>query len=91
MISSVELERPGLTPILPEWNPGVVLEALSKPPYEPLREASRKYIIYKILFLMALAGRCSELQALGFAPKYIKFTPQDVVVTLYFSPEFIHA
>ena len=36
MIASMELQRPRTTPVLPQWDLGVVLEALSKPPYEPL-------------------------------------------------------
>ena len=42
MIASVELQRPRVTPILPQWDLGIVLEALSKPPCEPLQEASFK-------------------------------------------------
>ena len=38
MIMSLELQRPRLTPVLPQWDLGIVLEALSKPPYELLRE-----------------------------------------------------
>ena len=30
---------PRVTPVLPHWDLGIVLEALSKPPYETLREA----------------------------------------------------
>ena len=36
MIASMELQRPRVTPVLPQWDLGIVLEALSKPPYEPL-------------------------------------------------------
>ena len=36
MITSMELQRPRVTPVLPQWDLGIVLEALSKPPYEPL-------------------------------------------------------
>ena len=43
MIASMELQRPRITPVLPQWDLGVVLEALSKSPYEPLREASFKH------------------------------------------------
>ena len=39
MIASMELQRPRITPVLPQWDLGVVLEALSKSLYEPLREA----------------------------------------------------
>ena len=42
MISSMELQRPRVTPVLPQWDLGYVLEALCKPPYEPLQEASLK-------------------------------------------------
>ena len=33
MIASMELQRPRATPVLPQWDLGIVLEALSKPPY----------------------------------------------------------
>ena len=45
MITSMELQRPRMTPVLPQWDLGIVLEALSKPCYEPLREASFKHLI----------------------------------------------
>ena len=43
MIMSMELQRPRLTPVLLQWDLGVVIEALNKPSYEPLREASLKH------------------------------------------------
>ena len=91
MIASMELQRPRITPVLPQWDLGVVLEALSKPPYEPLREASFKHLTLKTVFLLAMAsaGRRSELHALRFDQNYIKFKPKGAGVTLYFSPEFM--
>ena len=91
MIASMELQRPRATPVLPQWDLGVVLEALNKPPYEPLREASFKHLTLKTVFLlaMALAGRRSELHALRFDQNYIQFKPKGAGVTLYFSPEFM--
>ena len=54
MIASMELQRPrvmpptmGLELCLPQWDLGIVLEALSKPPYELLREASFKHLTLK--------------------------------------------
>ena len=44
MITSMELQRPRMTPFLPQWDLGIVLEALSKPPYESLREASLTHL-----------------------------------------------
>ena len=91
MIASMELQRPRITPVLPQWDLGVVLEALSKSPYEPLREASFKHLTLKTVFLLAMAsaGRRSELHALRFDQNYIQFKPKGAGVTLYFSPEFM--
>ena len=91
MIASMELQRPRSTLVLPQWDLGVVLEALAKPPYEPLREASFKYLTLKTVFLLAVAsaGRRSELHALRFDQNYIQFKPKGAGVTLYFSPEFM--
>ena len=86
----MELQRPRVTQVLPQLDLGIVLEALSKSPYEPLHEASLKHLTLKTVFLleMASAGRRNELQALMFDQKYIQFKPKGAGVTLYFSPEF---
>ena len=92
MITSMELQKPRMTPVLPQWDLGIVLEALSKPaydskpPYGPLREATLKHLTLKTVFLlvMASAGRHSELQALVFDQQYIQFDPKGAGVTLYF-------
>ena len=41
------------------------------------------------MIAIALAGRCSEIQALVFDLKYIQFKPKGEGVTPYFSPEFM--
>ena len=72
--------------VLLQWD---VLEALSKRPYEPLREASLKHLTLKTVFLLAKAsaGRRSELQALVFDLQYIiQFKPKGAGVALYFTP-----
>ena len=38
LITSMKLQRPRMTLVLPQWDLGIVLEALSKPPSKPLRE-----------------------------------------------------
>ena len=52
---------------------GIVLEALAKPPYEPLWEASLKLSTHKPIFLLAMASveKRSKLQALVLGPKYL--------------------
>ena len=89
MIASMELQRPKLTPVLPQWNLDIVLEALSKPLYEPLQEASLKHLTFKTVFLRAIVstGTGIELQALVFDPKYIQFKPKGAGANLYFMRE----
>ena len=87
----MKLQRPRVMPVLPQWDLGIVLEALSKPPYEPLRETSLKHLTLKTVFFLAVAsaGRRSELQALRFVQNYMQFKLRGAGVTLYFSPEFM--
>ena len=91
MITSMDLQRPRMTLVLPQWDLDIILEALSNPPYVPLWEASLKHLTLKTVFLqaMASAGRRSELQALVFDPQYIQFKPKGAEVILHFTPEFM--
>ena len=84
----MELKRPRLTPVLQQWVLGIVLEAPSKPHYEPLREASLKHLTLKTVFLLAMAslGRHSELQALVFDPQYTHFKLRELGLP-YISPQ----
>ena len=85
MITSIDLKKPRMTPVLPQWDLGFMLEALCKPPYEPLREASLKHLTLKTVFLLAMAsvGKPSELQALVFDPQYVQSKPKGAAVTLF--------
>ena len=59
MITSMELQKPRMTPVLPQWDLDIILEALSKPSYVPLGEASLKHLTFKTVFFLAMssAGR----------------------------------
>ena len=61
---------PPVRKLLHSWSLPVVLEALAKPPFEPLAEASLKDVTVKTVFLMAIAlgQRRSALHALSTAP-----------------------
>ena len=91
MIMSIELQRPRFTPVLPPWDLGIVLEALSKPPYGPLREASLKHLTLKSVFLLAVdsAGRRNKLQTLGFAELIRNIYSSNLkgLSLLYISPQ----
>ena len=43
----MELQRPIMTPVLPQLDLGIVLGALRKPPYVPLWEASLKHLTFE--------------------------------------------
>ena len=52
--------------IVPVWSLDLVLSALKRPPYFPLKECELKYLTMRTAFLMAVtsARRASELQAI---------------------------
>ena len=87
----MELQRPRITPIMPQCDLGIYLKALSKPPHEPLWEVSLEHLTLRSIFLlaMALAGRRTELQALVFDQKYFQFKPKGAGIALCFNPEFV--
>ena len=85
----LKLSQLKLTPVLPQWDLGIVLEALSKPPYEPLRDASLQHLTLKTVFLLAMAsgGRSSELQDLVFDPQYVYSSNLKELGLPYISPQ----
>jgi len=75
--------------LIPAWDLQIVLRALKKFPFEPMRTASFKYVTWKTVFLLAItsARRASELHALCFTQPYIAMT--DPVVLLWPNIEFL--
>ena len=56
LLAAFEREIPPWTVPVPSWNLDVVLRAFSKPPFNPLGEASFKLLFMETLFLLALAS-----------------------------------
>ena len=52
----------------PNWDVSLVLQSLTRAPYEPLRSADERFLTQKMLFLIALASakRIGELHALSY-------------------------
>ena len=67
----------------------MVLQALAKPPFEPLAEASLKDVTVKTVFLMAIAlgQRRSALHALSTAPGHVRW--ERTGVRLIPNPSYI--
>ena len=85
MITSMDLKMSGMTPVLPQLDLGIMLQALSKFPYEPLQKASLEHLTLKTVCLLAMVsvGTRSELQALVFDPQYIQSKHKGAAVTLF--------
>ena len=56
LLDSFHRDRPKGRRGIPSWNLSLVLHQLTKAPFEPLKEASLKHLIFKIVFLLALVN-----------------------------------
>lgn len=67
--------NPPVRTLTPSWELEVVLNALQKAPFEPMKSASLKHCTLKTVFLVAIssARRCSEIMALGRNEPYLRF------------------
>ena len=65
LLRNIEIEQGQHQRQFPEWNLALVLSALTKPPFEPLDQASDQLLIWKTFFLIALASgkRRGEIHA----------------------------
>ncbi len=69
--------RPPLRSHVPTWDLTVVLEALCRPPFEPIEEISDRHLTLKTVFLLEISSlkRVGDLQALSVAPTHLYFVP----------------
>ena len=59
LLSSFYRDHPKSFRNLPKWNLSVVLNELTKAPFEPMKDTNLKHLALKIAFLLALAlGKC---------------------------------
>lgn len=89
LIKSFYRDRPRNLRTLPHWDLSVVLNALSKTPYEPLADAQLKWLTLKTVFLVALASgkRRSEIHAL--IHNKVKYNRSDDSFSLGICPSFV--
>ena len=86
LLRSFVLARPRRGPSFPSWDVNQVLSSLSKPPYEPMAEASFLDLTKKTLFLVSLATvkRVGELKAVSS-----KVSKQGTSLVLSYVPSFV--
>ncbi len=77
--------RPRVWSRVPPWDLAVVLEALCKPPFEPIEEVSERLLTLKMVLLLAISylKRVGDLQALSVAPSFLDFAPGLAKAFLY--------
>ncbi len=84
-LHSVMRPRPRVRSRVPPWDLAVVLEALCKPPFEPIAEVSERPLTLKTVLLLAISSlkRVGDLQALLVAPSFLDFAPGLAKAFLY--------
>ncbi|XP_026116256.1 uncharacterized protein LOC113094840 [Carassius auratus] len=77
--------RPATRSRVPAWDLAIVLEGLSRAPFEPLDSVSEKFLSFKTTFLLAISSlkRVGDLQALSVSPTCLEFAPGMVKAFLY--------
>ena len=88
LMLAFEKQRPTVRREIPRWDLSLVLSALTRRPYEPLRESSLKDLTFKTCFLLSLATakRVSEIQALSHI---VNHNEDWSTITLTFDPNFV--
>ena len=89
LMDSFHRDRPKKSRGVPAWNLALVLHHLTKPPFEPLRNASLKHLTFKTVFLLALASgkRRSEIHA--WLLKNVRYQDNGTKVSLTPSARFL--
>ncbi len=76
LCGALRLRPPGRSRF-PPWYLAVVLEALCRPPFEPIEEISDRHLTLKVTFLLAISSlkTVGDLQALSVAPTHWTLRP----------------
>ena len=89
LLSSFHRDRPKSSRNMPKWNLSVVLNELTKAPFEPMKDTDIKHLTLKTAFLVAFASSkdCSEIHA--WVANKVSNLGQWEKVTLFPSSDFI--
>ena len=89
LLDSFHRDRPKGQRGIPSWNLSLVLHQLTKAPFEPLKEASLKHLIFKTVFLIALGSGKHRSEINAWQNKNIRHQTDWSKVSLYLSPSFL--
>ena len=80
LIKGVFNSRPPVKKLVPEWDLSLVLEAIQKAPFEPMKTVHLKYATWKTVLLLAITSfrRCSDLHSLKIGEGSVNVTSQGI-------------
>ena len=89
LLSSFHRDRPKSSRNLPKWNLSVVLNELTKAPFEPMKDADLKHLTLKTAFLLALASGKRRSKIHAWVASKVSNLGQWEKVALFPSSDFI--
>ena len=89
LIASFYRDRPVSNRSMPTWDLSLVLQALTKPPFEPLKGASLKLLTHKTVFLLSLASGKRRGEVHSWTYRSLRNSPNWLEVTVSPSPAFL--
>lgn len=77
--------------LIPSWDLGIVLKALTKPPFEPLHEIGMEFLTLKTAFLLSVssAKRVSEIHAFSVHPACLRSGEEGSPMSPLPNPSFL--
>ena len=89
LLSSFHRDRPKSSRNLPKWNLSVVLNELTKAPFEPMKDTDLKHLTLKTAFLLALASGKGHSEIHAWVANKVSNLGQWEKVALFPSFDFI--
>ena len=89
LLSSFHRDRPKSSRNLPKWNLSVVLNELTKAPFEPMKDTDLKHLTLKTAFLLALASGKRRCEIHAWVANKVSNLGQWEKVALFPSSDFI--
>ena len=89
LLSSFHRDRPKSSRNLPKWNLSVVLNELTKAPFEPMKDTDLKHLTLKTAFLLALASGKRRSKIHAWVANKVSNLGQWEKVALFPSSDFI--
>ena len=89
LLSSFHRDRPKSSRNLPKWNLSVVLNELTKTPFEPMKDTDLKHLTFKTAFLLALASGKRRSKIHAWVANKVSNLGQWEKIALFPSSDFI--